>query len=523
MDRRASLFFVLLLILPFPARADHVLHRPLEAEPDSLDPPKTSSGVGGVVETDLFEGLVRFDAAGRIIPGVAERWERTPDGVTYTFHLRPDARWSNGAPMTAEDFVYTWRRAVDPATAAYGLHAPLELVNGPEIVAGKITDPSTLGVEAVDAHTLRAVTRAPSPLFLAHCALRDSYPVHRATIEHWGRDWTQPGHMVSNGPFTLTSWTPHGEIVLARSETYWDRASIALDGVDHILADNDEVALKRFLAGELDYAGVPTRDLATVRATQAASLHFGLGNRIHNFAFNMTTGPLAESKPLREALALTYDAGVIVDKLQPRGQQIAFNWVPPTVLDYTPQKLFYAAMTMEERIKLARKLYAEAGYGPDHPFKLTVNYPTNEDVKSEVLAAAQMWKAALGVETTLQSEEFQVYLQRVKRGDDQMVVLGWAEELRDPSLFLARFGTGAYGNYFQYSNPAVDELLTAAATTVDDGRRRDLYQRAERLISDDVPGIPSYFNSIIMLVGPHLNGWVDDDEYPESRWLSFKD
>ncbi|HEV2676231.1 MAG TPA: peptide ABC transporter substrate-binding protein [Aliidongia sp.] len=523
MGRRVRLFAALLILLPVPARADHVLHRPIEAEPDSLDPPKTSSGVGGTVETDLFEGLVRLDPRGQVIPGVAERWERASDGITYIFHLRPDARWSNGDPVTAEDFVYTWRRDVDPATAAYGLHASLDLINGPEIVAGKIPDLAKLGVEALDAHTLRVVTGAPSPLFLEHCALRDSFPVHRATIEKWAGGWTQPGHMVSNGPFVLKSWTPHGEILLARSETYWDRASIQLDAVDHVLADNDEVALKRFLAGELDYAGVPTRDLAMIRSTRPAVLHFGLGNRIHNFAFNMASGPLAESKPLRQALALTYDAGVIVHKLQPRGQQVAFDWVPPTVTGYTPQKVFYAEMTMEERTALARKLYAEAGYGPEHPFRLTVNYPTNEDVRAEVLAASQMWKAALGVETTMQAEEFQVYLQRVKRGDDQMVVLGWAEELRDPALFLSRFGSGAYGNYFQYSNGAVDALLKEAAGTVDDDRRRSLYERAERLISDDVPGIPSYFNSVIMAVGPHLKGWVDDDEYPESRWLSLED
>jgi oligopeptide transport system substrate-binding protein len=356
-----------------------------------------------------------------------------------------------------------------------------------------------------------------------HCALRDAYPAHRATIETWGREWTQPGHMVSNGPFVLKSWIPHGGIVLARSEAYWDRASIKLDEVDDMPADDEGVALKRFLAGELDYAVVPSRELASVRTAHPALLHIGLGNRIHNFAFNMTSGPLADSKPLRQALALTYDAGVIVNKLQPRGQQIAYNWVPPTVPDYTPQPVFYAGMTMAERVALARKLYAEAGYGPDHPFKLTVNYPTNEDVRTEVLAAAQMWKSALGVETTMESEEFQVYLQRVKRGDDQMTVLGWAETLRDPSLFLSRFKSGGFGNYFEYSNPTVDDLLKAAETTMDDEKRRDLHQQAERLIEDDLPGIPSYFNSIVMVVSPRLKGWVDDEEYPPSRWLSLED
>jgi oligopeptide transport system substrate-binding protein len=523
MDRRARLFAVLLFLLPLSANAAHVLHRPLEAEPDSLDPIKTTNTIADAIEGDLFEGLVRFDARGKVVPGVAERWELAPDGVTYTFHLRPDARWSNGDPLTAEDFVYAWRRAVDPATAATSLHAVTDLANGRAILDGKVADLAKLGVEAVDAHTLRAVTSGPSPLFLMHCASRDAYPAHRATIETWGREWTQPGHMVSNGPFVLKSWIPHGGIVLARSETYWDRASIKLDEVDDMPADDEGVALKRFLAGELDYAVVPSRELASVRAAHPALLHIGLGNRIHNFAFNMASGPLADSKALRQALALTYDAGVIVNKLQPRGQQIAYNWVPPTVPDYTPQPVFYAGMTMAERVALARKLYAEAGYGPEHPFKLTVDYPTNEDVRTEVLAAAQMWKSALGVETVMESEEFQVYLQRVKRGDDQMAVLGWSETLRDPSLFLSRFRSGGFGNYFEYSNPAVDDLLQAAETTMDDEKRRDLHQQAERLIEDDLPGIPSYFNSIVMVVSPRLKGWVDDEEYPPSRWLSLED
>src|SRR5579859_171512 len=517
MDRRARLLVVLLCLLPVPVSAAQVLHRPLDAEPDSLDPVKTTNTVAGTIEADLFEGLLRLDPGGNVVAGVAERWERAPDGVTYTFHLRPDARWSNGDPVTAEDFVYAWRRGVDPATAATSIHALTELAHGRDILDGKVTDPATLGVEAVDAHTLRAVTSAPTPLFLMHCALRDTYPVHRATLEKWGREWTQPGHMVSNGPFVLRSWVPHGGIVLTRSETYWDRASIKLDEVDDMPADDEGVALKRFLAGELDYTVVPSRDLPTIRANHPALLHIGLGNRIHNFGFNMTSGQLATNKPLRQALALTFDAGIVVNKLQPRGQQIAYNWVPPTVAGYTPQQVFYAGMTMEQRLALARKLYAEAGYGPDHPFELKVNYPTNEDVRTELLAAAQMWKTALGVETTMESEEFQVYLQRVKRGDDQMTVLGWAESLRDPSLFLARFQTGGFGNYFEYSNPEVDKLLTAATTAMDEDRRRELYEQAERLIEEDLPGIPSYFNSIVMVVSPRLRGWVDGDQYPQSQ------
>jgi len=522
MGRCGGLFLVLACLLSLSAQAAHVLHRPSEVEPESLDPLKGVSGPAGAIEGDLFEGLVRLDSQGNIVPGVAERWERASDGVTYTFHLRSDARWSNGDPVTADDFVYAWRRTIDPANGAAALDPVDTLRNGREINSGTIQDVSRLGVEALDAHTLRAVTSAPSPLFLVQCAERTTYPLHRATVEKWGKDWTQPEHIVSNGPFVLTAWVPQSRITVTKSANYWDRDRIALDAVDHLVSSDEEGALRRFHGGELDYVRVPNRDLPTARRTEGAQLHIGLANWVHMFAFNMTTGPFAANKPLRQALALTYDPRVVVEKVLPEGQQVAESWVPPTVPNYTRQKVSYADMTMEARLTLARKLYAEAGYGPGHPFKFTVNYSRYENTRTELLVAAQMWKAALGVEATIEAEEFQVYLQRVKRGDFQMTVLGYSSTLRDPYDFLWRFRQDTPLNEYHYANPAVDELLDTAGITLDPDQRRDLFQRAERIIADDTPGVPSQVNSIVVLVNPHLKGWADDNGYPQSRWFSFE-
>lgn len=523
MGRGGCLFAALFCLLSLPAQAAHILHRPSEVEPESLDPMKGESGQASVVESDLFEGLVRLDQHGNLVPGVAERWDRAADGVTYIFHLRPDARWSNGDPVTADDFVYAWRRTIDPANAAAAFDPLDMLVNGREINAGTIKDTSQLGVEALDAHTLRAVTSAPSPLFLVECSERTTYPLHRATVEQWGKDWTQPGHMVSNGLFVLTAWVPQSKIVVTKSKTYWDRDQVKLDEIDHLVTGDDEGGLRRFHGGELDYVRVPNRDLPTVRRTEGALLHIGLANWVHMFAFNMTAGPFAGNKPLRQALALTYDPRIVVEKILPHGQQVADSWVPPTVPNYTRQKVFYAGMTMDERIALARKLYADAGYGPGHPFRFTVNYSKYEDTRTELLAAMQMWKTALGVEATIESEEFQVYSQRIKRGDFEMTVLGYSSSLRDPYDFLLRFKQHTPLNEYHYANPAVDKLLEAADVTLEPDTRRGLNQRAEQIIGDDVPGIPSQVNAIVVLVSPHLKGWVDDAAYPQSRWFSIED
>jgi oligopeptide transport system substrate-binding protein len=518
-----NILFIILLLFSIPVFASQSLRRPLDVEPESLDPPKSSSDTADEVEGDLFEGLVRLDAHGKVIPAVAERWDQAADGITYTFHLRPNARWSNGDPLTAADFVFAWQRTVDPATGASGLE-PLDMLrNARDLITGASKDFAALGVEAVDANTLRVVTSGPSPTFLEKCSLRYAFPLHRTTIEKWGKAWTQPDQMVSNGPFVLKSWTPQGSLVLARNTKYWDATSIGLDEVDYLLTEDEEVALKRFRAGELDFVSVPARDLSVVRRTDASELHTGQANEIHNFAFNMAAGPLAQNKALRLALALTFDPSIVVDKLQPRGQQVAYSWVPPRVPDHIAQTVSYAGMTMDARIDMARRLYAEAGYGPDHPLRLTVSYANFEDKRKEVLAAAQMWKAALGVETVLQGEEFQIYLQRVRDGDFQIALSGWSATFEDADSFLAHFVSDAPGNRFHYSNPALDKLLRAGASTIDPKHRQDLYQKAERLIADEVPGIPIYFNEINMLVNPHLKGWVDDDAHPHSSTLAIAD
>ena len=523
--KSSGLLVALLLgLAPVPGHAAQILHRQLEGEPETLDPPKSTSVYDAAVEADLFEGLVILGANETVLPGAAESWELAPDGVTYTFHLRKDARWSNGEPLTARDFVYAWRRVVDPATAAGDLDPVGLLVNAHEINSGKITDPAKLGVEAVDDHTLRAVTATPVQTFVKQCSYRFAYPVHQATLERWGKAWTQPGHIVSNGPFVMKSWVPQSAIVLARNSTYWNVSAIKLDEVDHMVVAQEATSLKLFRSGELDFIKAPTKEVPGLLSSHDEALRTGKDNNMAYLFFNMKTGVLAEDHRLREALALVFDPTVIAEKVMPRGQQPAYSWVPPTVLDYTRQEPSYVRMSMPERIDRARQLYAEAGYGPDHPLHLTVNYGTYEDTKTLLLVAAQMWKQALGVEVQLENEEFQIFLERTRRGEFQIGALAWRGGLRDPDSFLQIWESDKVNfNSAHYANPKVDTLLKTAASTFDPGERRELYQRAERMIVDDVPGIPVEFRAVNALVNPKLEGWDNDRLVPESRFLSFRE
>ena len=521
--RKLLVVGLLMATAPGLGQAAAVLHRPLEAEPETLDPPRSSSLYDAIVESDLFEGLVVLDGKETVLPGVAERWEVAPDGVTWTFHLREDARWSNGDAVTAQDFVFAWRRTVDPATAAADTDPIGKLVNAQAILAGKITDRTKLGVEALDDHTLRAVTAAPSPTFLKQCSYRFAYPLHRATIERWGQAWTQPGHIVGNGPFVMKSWVPQSAITLGRSPTYWNRESIRLDEVDHIVVENDQTALKLFRSGELDFVRAPSKEIPGLRQNHDPALHTGRDNSISFIFFNMKEGVLAGDRRLREALALAFDPVPIAEKVLPRGNAPAYDWVPPTVPDYTRQEPAYLSLTMAERLARARQLYAEAGYGPDHPLKLTVNYATFEDTKTLMQVAAQMWKQALGAEITLDNEEFRVYLGRVDRGDFQIGTLGWRGGLRDPEAFLEIWDADRPGvNNAHYADARVQALLKSGATTMNAAERRDIYQRAERLIVDDVAGVPVAFAAVNALVGPRLDGWDDDVALPQSRFLSIR-
>ena len=504
------------------ARADHVLRRANEAEPESLDPQKTTGLYESNVERDLFIGLLTLDPEMRPVGGIAETWEASADKKVWTFHLRHDAKWSNGDPVTSADFLYSFRRLVDPKTAASQTEEIRDVVNAEEIIAGIEKDTSKLGVAAPDPYTVVLTLKQPQimlPLLLTDVNMG---PLNRKAVEG-GSDWTRPGKIITNGPFTLEDWAPNAEIVLKKNPGYFDAAHVALDGVRWVMSDNLDTGFKRFRAGEIDVARVPRTQIKWARENLGAALHTGDVFGQSALLFDMKNGPFVGHPKLREALSLAVDRDLIVTKIVPEGQKSAYSLVPPAISDYVPPMYEWKDKPMAERLARAKQLLSEEGYGPDHPFKFEITYTTNDQTRTMVLAIAAMWKP-LGVEVTLQNQEWQVYETTMRQKTYAMGPLGGIVTYDDAAQFLEPYvSTSNDQNTIGYANPAYDKLMASASVATDFKSRADLLQQVEEIILADYAEIPLYYQTINMLVTPKVGGWRNTNPYIQSRYLSLQD
>jgi len=505
-----------------PAAAETVLRRPTAAEPETLDPMKTTSSDDVAIDMDLFQPLVGRDADQRLVPGAAQSWEVAGDGLTYTFHLRPDGRWSNGDPVTADDFVYALRRSVLPQTAAADPSPLSHIVNAVEIGAGREADATKLGVEAAEPLTLRVRLTAPQVTLPLYLSSVHGMPVHRASYERWGDAWTRPGNLVGNGPYRLESWVPNSELVLVRNDHFADGAAIGADRVHYVVTDNLETGFKRYLAGEIDWATVPPTRLPWVRENRAGEFRSGHLLGIGFLFFNLKKGPFAGHPKLREALSLAVDRETLADKIDARGEAPAYGWIPPVVPGYVPPLYAWHTDPMAARIERARALMAEEGYGPDHPLSVTISYPTRDESRKTLLAIAAMWKSALGVQVKLDNQEWRVFVAAMEQWDFEIGLLGRNSETPDPGILLEPFLSNAGENSDTgYANPAFDELDREAEAATDPATRFALLARAEAMMLADYPVVPLSYPTINRLVSPRVHGWRDDEAYPQSRYIKL--
>ncbi len=512
--------------LPSLAHADpQILHRPNESEPDSLDPQKTTSLYALGIDRDMFMGLVRLDNDEKPVPGLAESWDVSPDGKNWTFHLRHDAKWSNGDPVTADDFVYSFRREVDPKTAAGDPSDLKQVVNYEAILSGKEKDLSKLGVEAPDKYTIKLTLTEPRvvmPLLLT-----DPYmaALPKATIEKWGDEWVRPEHIVTNGPYRMKSWVPQSEIVLVKDPTFYDAATVKIDEVHWIEASDREAALKRYRGGELDWIGLTRSGLAWARQNAADQLHSAPSNQIGFMPINLTPGhgPLAKDINLREALNLAVDRDILVTKLDPRGQLPAYGLTPPVISNYTPQDMPMKEMTQADRTKRAKELMEAAGYTPEHPLKITVSYPKDESSRQILLGIRAMLQP-VGVNVALDNMEWQAYVGVINSGNYDVGYMGASGNYDDYENGLDNYRTDAGNfNWSHYSNPKFDDLFHRGGTATDMATRRELMQEAERTALSDYPVIPLQYGVINRVVNPKLVGLQPSEGMPQTRFLSFKD
>ncbi len=500
-----------------------VLHRGLPADPESVDPQKARTTQAGDVLRDIGEGLLSYSATGELVPGAAESWRISDDGLTYTFTIRDGARWSNGDPLTAGDFVFSLRRLVDPATAAFYANSIAVVANAEDILAGELP-PSELGVEAVDDRSLVIRLDRPTPYFLSLLTHFVTFPVHAGSIATHGEAFTRPGNLLSNGAYKLDAWTPGSVLELSRNELYWNNAATSIDEVRHHVVTQGVAELNRFRAGELHITStVPADNFAQVREEYGDQLRVAPYIGVYYYGFNLSRPPFKDNPGLREALSMAIDREVLAEKIVGRGEEPAYSWVPPGVDNYEPRRLAFADMTQAERNARARRLVAEAGYGPDNPLQIEIRYNTSDEHRRIALAVQAMWKDALGVETTLINEELQVLLANMREAEvTQVFRSSWIGDYNDAHTFLSIVESDNAGNMPRYANDEFDAVMDQAARQLNPQWRRVHLEEAERVFLADHAVIPLYFFVSKHLVSPEVRGWGDNVlDYHYSQHLSL--
>jgi oligopeptide transport system substrate-binding protein len=517
-----QLFLALLLMLASAAAPaqqlarEQVLHKGNGPEPETLDPHRAEGVSTSNILRDLFEGLTGEAPDGSVIPGTAQSWEISEDGKTYVFHLRDTARWSNGDALTAEDFVFGLRRSADPATGSNysAILAPIE--NAEAVTAGKLP-PASLGVEAVDAHTLLIRLRAPTGYFLGLLNHAATYPVHRASLEKFGRLAFRPEHLVSNGAYKIVEWVVQSHVLLERNRYYWDDAHTTIERVYHHCTEDLSSEFKRYRAGELDWTEeIPVTQAPWIRQNIPGEFRVSPYLGVYYYGLNLTQPPFKGSLKLRRALALAIDREVIVKKVMGTGELPAYSWVPP-LAGYAQQRPEWADWPRERRLAEARRLYAEAGYSAAHPLEVEIRYNTHEDHKKIAIVIAAMWKQYLGVQARLVNQEFKVFLRdRTQKQVTQAFRASWIGDYNDAYTFSGLMESRNGLNDTGYADPNYDALLAQANAEIDAGRRAQLLEQAERLMLDEQPVIPLYFYVTKRLVKPYVVGWqgnIMDHQY----------
>ena len=500
-----------------------VLDRALSTEPESLDPQKSRSVQAADVLRDIGEGLVTYDAAGNLVPGTAASWEIAADGLSYTFHIRPEARWSNGDPVTAADFVFGLQRLVDPATAAFYAAEIGNVVNADAIVAGTM-DPVELGVAAADERTLVISMARPTPYLLSLLTHPSTFPVHRGSVEQHAAQFARAGNLLSNGAYVLADWEPGAIIELRRNTHYWNDAETSIDVVRHHVVTQELAEFNRYRAGELHVTStVPPENFEQIRADYGDQLHIAPTLGVYYYGFNMTRPPFADNPELRQALSMAIDREVLVEAITGRGEAPAYSWVPPGIHNYEPVQLPYAGLSQQERNAIAQSLYRKAGYSRDKPLRFELRYNTSDTQQRIALAVQAMWRKVLGAEASTVNVEFQVLLDQMRNREvTEVFRSSWFGDYNDANTFLAIMQSDSAANMPGYSNPEYDALMQSAGEQLDLDRRRLYLEEAERVLLADHAVIPLYFYVSKHLVKPEVEGWQDNIlNYHYSQHLSF--
>ncbi|MBY6247471.1 oligopeptide ABC transporter substrate-binding protein OppA [Citrobacter werkmanii] len=482
------------------------------SEVQSLDPHKIEGVPESNINRDLFEGLLISDVDGKPSPGVAEKWDNK-DFKVWTFHLRKDAKWSDGTPVTAQDFVYSWQRLANPNTASpYASYLQYgHIVNIDDIIAGKkpVTD---LGVKAIDDHTFEVTLSEPVPYFYKLLVHSSVSPVPKAAVEKYGDKWTQPANIVTNGAYKLKDWVVNERIVLERNTNYWDNAKTVINQVTYLPISSEVTDVNRYRSGEIDmtYNNMPIELFQKLKKEIPNEVHVDPYLCTYYYEINNQKAPFNDVR-VRTALKLAMDRDIIVYKVKNQGDLPAYSFTPPYTDGAKLVEPEWFKWSQEKRNEEAKKLLAEAGYTAEKPLTFDLLYNTSDLHKKLAIAAASIWKKNLGANVKLENQEWKTFLDTRHQGNYDVSRAGWCADYNEPTSFLNMVLSDSSNNTVHYKSPAFDKLIADTLKVTDEAQRSELYSKAEQQLDKDSAIVPVYYYVNARLVKPWVGGYSGKD------------
>ncbi|RPH27728.1 oligopeptide ABC transporter substrate-binding protein OppA [Buttiauxella warmboldiae] len=482
------------------------------SEVQSLDPHKIEGVPESNINRDLFEGLLVTDLAGHPAAGVAEKWENK-DFKVWTFHLRKDAKWSNGDPVTAQDFVYSWQRLADPNTASpyesylqYG-----HIANIDDIINGK-KKPEELGVKAIDDHTLEVTLTEPVPYFYKLLVHSSMSPVPKAVIEKFADKWTQPANIVSNGAFKLKTWVVNERIVLERNTNYWNNGKTVINEVTYLPISSEVTDVNRYRSGEIDmtYNNMPIELFQKLKKEIPQEVHVDPYLCTYYYEINNQKPPFNDPR-VRTALKLGLDRDIIVNKVKNQGDLPAYGYTPPYTDGAKLTQPEWFGWTQEKRNEEAKKLLAEAGFSKDKPLTFNLLYNTSDLHKKLAIAVSSIWQKNLGVTVKLENQEWKTFLDTRHQGTFDVARAGWCADYNEPTSFLNTMLSDSSNNTAHYKSEAFDKIIADTLKVTNEAQRTALYDKAEQQLDKDSAIVPVYYYVNARLVKPWVGGYTGKD------------
>ncbi len=508
---------------------NNTLRVDIGSEIPTFDPALAEDGYTYRVINDLFAGLLDFDQANRPIPGMASSWEISPDGLTYTFHLRPNLKFSDGSPITANDFVFSWQRLVNPKTGSSYAFLLKDVVNGADIIAGK-RNASSLGVTALNESTFVVKLAHPSNAFLSYITVPNVFVVSQAALTKYAESWTNPQNMVTSGAYIPKEHVLNGYILVSKNPNYYAESGVTIANVKYFPFVDTNSSLANYKTGALDttWQNVPVDQYQALKKQYPDELHTFKWERTEYLNINMTLPKYAKNPKLREALALAIDRKSLTELVLGSGQTPLYSIVTPTIENgkYADIHYSWSDLSHDKQIALAKQLYKEAGYGPNNPLTITIKHQNNDLYKKVMVAIMSMWQDTLGVKVTLISEERKVLNNDWRTANFDLAQGGWGADYNSVTTYTPLFICNNGNNRSHYCNPKYDALIAKAEATANPQLQEQLYKQALALVLNDYPIIPLFQPTHQRLVTPRISGYDIDSNYldnVQTKWFHLSE